>query len=100
MKGHWHAAHGEETLHKYYVDFDHRFSWEMETAFPENGVPDGLSFQDLDDQMAWVAEVGCTIFQSWSTDGKHGCDVAQALLHTWVHRLMGRDSGTLDDFFA
>ena len=38
-------------------------------------------------------------FIEWLTEGRHDCEVAQALLHTWTRFLKGTPSDTLSDFY-
>ncbi len=95
----WRPGHGKEPLHMYYTDFDLRPEHEVQDIFPEeDGVPAGLNFQDLDDA-EWLTEFSPNVFQEWLTEGRHNCDVAQALLHAWTHTMQGSASDTLCDLF-
>ena len=97
--GFWRPGHGKEPLHMYYTDFDLRPEHEVQDIFPEeDGVPAGLNFQDLDDA-EWLTEFSPSVFQEWLTEGRHNCDVAQALLHAWTHTMQGSASDTLCDLF-
>ena len=82
----------------YYTDFDLRPEHELEEIFDFDAVPAVLNFQDLDES-DWLTESPSSVFQEWLTEGRHNCDVAQALLHTWTHHLQGSASDTLKDFF-
>ena len=94
----WRKGHGVEPLHMYYVDFDIRSEHELEDIFPMDDVPSALHFRDLDES-DYVTELTRNVFQDWLTEGRHNCDVAQALLHTWTHYLQGSANDTLHDFF-
>ena len=97
-RGNWRPGHGEETLHMYYDAFDMRDDYELETIFPEDAVPTQLNFQDLNEDDL-VTELPFPLFQDWLIEGKFNCDVAQAMLHTWMHDMRGSDKDTLRDFF-
>ncbi len=97
-EGDWRPGHGTEPLHMYYTDFGLRPKHELEEIFDFDAVPAGLNFQDLDES-DWLTELSSSVFQEWLTEGRHNCDVAQALLHTWTHHLQGSASDTLKDFF-
>ena len=97
-RGNWRPGHGEETLHMYYDAFDLREDHEIETIFPEDGVPLLLNFQDLRED-DFITEISFTQFEDWLIEGKFNCDVAQAMLHTWMHDMQGSTNETLRDFF-
>ena len=66
---------------------------------PEDGIPDGLNIQDVDSE-EWPSEFTAQAFQAWLYEGRHNCDVAQALLHAWTHNnLRTSDNETIYDFF-
>jgi hypothetical protein len=98
QRGNWRPGHGEETMHMYYDAFDMRDEHDIDLIFPEDAVPTQLNFKDLheDDH---VTEFRFSLFQDWLVEGKLNCDVAQALLHTWIHDMRGSDSDTLRDYF-
>lgn len=98
QRGDWRPGHGGETLHMYYDAFDMRDEHEIESIFPEDAVPTQLNFQDLHEDYI-VTELRFALFQDWLVEGKFNCDVAQALLHTWIHDMRGSDNDTLRDFF-
>ena len=98
QRGNWRPGHGEETMHMYYDAFDMRDEHDIDVIFPEDAVPTQLNFQDLHEEDN-VTEFPFTLFQDWLVEGKFNCDVAQAMLHTWIHDLRGNDSDTLRDFF-
>ena len=98
-RGHWRSAHGEEPVHKFYKDFDWRPAGELEELFPDDAVPDGLHFRDMDESQ-YVTELDCHTFQHWLTEGRHNCEIAQALLHTWINDLQTSAHETLASFFS
>ena len=69
----------------FYTDFDIRPDYEFEEILPENAVPDGLNFRSVDD-VDDATTITRIEFQDWLTEGRHSCDVAQSLLHVWVHQ--------------
>ena len=94
----WRPGNGEETLHLYYDAFDMRDTHEMQELFPEDAVPTQLNFQNLREEDT-LHELRFHTFQDWLVEGKFNCDVAQAMLHTWIHDMRGSDSDTLRDFY-
>ena len=91
--GNWRPGHGREPLQMYFTDFDIRDDHELEHIFEENAVPASLNFQDLD-EADYVTELTPAVFQDWLAEGRHDCDVAQALLPAWAHDVQGSASET------
>jgi hypothetical protein len=83
----------------YYTSFDVREEHELDAMFPDDGVPAGLNFQDLDES-DYVTELTPAVFQDWLSEGRHNCDLAQAALRVWTYDLRGSANDTLHDFFT
>ncbi len=72
---------------------------ELAEYLPDDGIPEGLNIQDVDTE-DWATEFTAEAFQDWLYEGRHNCDVAQALLHAWTHNnLRSSDNDTIYDFF-
>ena len=78
--------------------FDMRDDHHIDSIFSEDALPTQLKSQYLheDDH---VTEFRLGLFQDWLVEGKLNCDVAHAMLYTWIHDMHGSDSDTLRDFF-
>ena len=61
-------------------------------------MPADLHFQDVD-EADYITAFTCRTFQNWLTEGRHNCDIAQALVHTWVNDIQTSAHDTLADFF-
>ena len=96
--GHWRENRDEEPMHMYYTEFDWLEDDEIATVLPEDGVPDTLHIEDLDEE---EPTSGMTLqeFQDWIWEGRHDCEVAQAMLRMWVGALRATGSDTLGDFY-
>ena len=87
----------------YYTDFERRDDHELAEIFPGEGgdgaVPAALNFQDLDEN-DYIPDFTPIVFQEWLSEGRHNCDIAQAVLHVWTHDLLGAACDSLHDFFT
>jgi hypothetical protein len=102
--GTWRPHHGTEPMHLYYSGFEWLAEDALEEALPEDGVPEGLNFQDVDEEDAaagGLREAGLDreLFVDWLREGRHDCEVAQALLRAWTANLAGRGNDSLEDLF-
>ena len=98
QRANWREGQGEEPLHAYYVGFDFMSDDDLLTNFPSDDVPSGLNIQDLNVEDA-PAELTAECFQDWLYEGRHTCEVAESLLHTWTHHLQSSDQDCIMDFF-
>ena len=98
MEAFWRADEISGPMHQYYTGFDTRTTAQIEEVFPEDDVPEGLHFEDVEDFEHPDAFTE-NQFIEWLTEGRHDCEVAQALLHTWTRFLKGTPSDTLSDFY-
>ena len=97
--GEWREDQGTEPLHQYYVGFDFMSDEELTECFPEDGIPDDLNIQEVDTE-EWATEFTAETFQDWLYEGRHNCEVAQALLHAWTrNNLRSSDNETIYDFY-
>ena len=65
--------------------------------FPSDDVPSVLNIQDVyveDAPAEFIAEG----FQDWLYEGRHHCEVAECLLHTWTHHLQLSDHDCIMTF--
>ena len=76
-----------------------RAEHEFEEVYPQDEVPATLNFQDLQDTEL-VHELDVRTFEEWLSEGRHNCDIAQALLHVWTSTMRGSHDDTLHDFFT
>ena len=67
-------------MHKYYVGFEWLNDDEIEALLPEDGVPEDLHFETLQDDDA-VDGLGADDFEEWLHWGRYDQPLAQALLH-------------------
>ena len=72
----------------YYTEFDWLDEEELATVLPEDGVPESLHIEDLDDE-PHVSGMTKQEFQDWIWEGRHDCEVAQAMLRMWLGVLRG-----------
>ena len=71
---------------------------EIHELFPEDDVPADLHMQDLVVDTSRT-DLAPEEFHDWLYEGRLNCDVAQALLHAWVHHLAAPgDNGIMDLF--
>ena len=73
----------------YYSSFDWLSPEQLEQLLPEDGVPEDLNFQDIDEALP-TGGLTRALFVDWLQEGCHDCPVAQALLNAWATRLQGR----------
>ena len=98
-RGSWRPGHGVEALHLFYDGVDLRADHEIEEVFAQDEVPAGLHFRDLE-ETELVHELDLRTFEEWLTEGRHNCDIAQAVLHAWTSTLRGSQDDTLHDLFS
>ena len=98
LKGNWRPHQGEEPLHKWYTGFDWLSDADIEECFPLDDVPEGLHIENLDETVATNTGMNVDIFTLWLNEGRHDCEVAQTLLHLWIHTLAASKHDTLYDF--
>ena len=98
LKGTWRSHQGEEPLHKWYTGFDWLSETEIEEAFPEDDIPDGLHIETLEEEGPQEVSMNVDVFSCWLNEGRHDCEVAQILLHLWTHTLASSTHETLYDF--
>ena len=71
---------------------------EIDEVYPEDDVPADLHMQEIVVDTS-RKELTPEEFHDWLHEGKLNCDVAQALLHAWVHHLASpTDNGIIDLF--
>jgi len=97
-KGHWRPHHGEEPMHKYYVGFEWLSDEELEALLPEDGVPEDLHFETLQDEDA-VDGLGADDFEEWLRWGRYDQPLAQALLHHWQADVSVCGNDSVQDFY-
>ena len=100
LKGNWRAHQGEEPLNKWYTGFDWLSDLEIEEAFPDDDIPEGVHFETLDDDCNSNLSFTLDVFLCWLTEGRYHCAVAQDLLRLWTYTLAGSKHETLYDFFS
>ena len=61
-------------------------------------MPATLNFRDLQDTDL-VHELDVRTFEEWLSEGRHNCDIAQAVLHAWTSTMRGSHDDTLHDLF-
>ena len=88
-----------EALHLFYDGVDLRADHEIEEVFAQDEVPAGLHFRDLE-ETELVHELDLRTFEEWLAEGRHNCDIAQAVLHAWTSTLRGSQDDTLHDLFS
>ena len=93
----WRPDQEPGPMHQYYAGFDVLTAHQIEDVFPEDGVPDGLHFEDVDEADAPDAFTE-TQFVQWLSEGRYDCEVAQTLLHAWTRFLKGTPNDALADF--
>ena len=86
-------------MHKWYTGFDWLSETEIEEAFPLDAVPENIHIETLDETEATTADMSVDVFTCWLNEGRHDCEVAQTLLHLWIHTLPASKHDTLYDFF-
>ena len=82
----------------YYSSFDWLSPEQLEQLLPEDGVPEDLNFQDIDEALP-TGGLTRVLFVDWLQEGRHDCPVAQVLLNAWATRLQGAANESLEDFF-
>ena len=98
QRRHWRTHYEEEHSHSYYVDFDFMSDDELAEVLPEDDVPQGLNMQELDPEHART-DLSGEEFEDWLYEGRHNCDVAQALFHAWSQpHLRATDQDCFNDF--
>jgi hypothetical protein len=97
-RGEWRPGRGVEARHMYYSSFDWLSPEQLEQLLPEDGVPEDLNFQDIDEALP-TGGLTRALFVDWLQEGRHDCPVAQALLNAWATRLQGAANESLEDFF-
>ena len=85
-------------MHQYFTGFDVLSAAEIEEVFPEDDVPDGLHFEDVDETDTLDAFTEPQFVQ-WLTEGRYDCEVAQTLLHAWTRFMKGTANDALSDFY-
>ena len=95
----WRPACDFEPMHRYYTAFDWLDRCEIEECLPENDVPAGLHFKDLEEEpekKGMTREGFCNFLQ----EGHFDCPIAIAVLHCWVHGAnKAHGNSSLTDFF-
>ena len=86
-------------MHQYYTGFDVRTDEDIDLLFPEDGVPEGLHFEDVDETENQDALTELD-FVHWLTEGRHDCEVANTLLQAWTSFFKSSGNDALPDFFA
>ena len=73
----------------------------LEEIRPGDGIPEELHFEHMpeEDELA-TAALSSTEFVDGLSWGRHECEVAQMLLHTWLQDHRGQEDEGLDDFFC
>ena len=94
----WRQDEEPGPMHQYYSGFDTLTADEIEEVFPEDDVPDGLHFEDIEETEVVDAFPEQQVTQ-WLSEGRHDCEVAQTLLHAWTRFLQGTANDSLSDFF-
>ena len=89
LKGNWRAHQGEEPLNKWYTGSDWLSDLEIEEAFPDDDIPEGVHFETLDDDCNSNLSFTLDVFLCWLTEGRYHCAVAQDLLRLWTYTLAG-----------
>ena len=85
-------------MHKYYTGFDWLDEDTIEELLPEDGVPDTLKIDDLDEK-DFPSSLSRNDFQDWLWEGRHDCDVAFAILRLWISKLRGSGNATLNELY-
>ena len=78
----------------YYGNFDLLSAREIEELLPEDGVPEGLHFHDIDEELPLVG-LSRSDFVDWLTEGRHDCDVARTFGHAWIQEFQGGGGGQM-----
>ena len=99
LKGTWRQHQGEEPLNKWYAQFDWLSETNIDYALPDDGIPEDLHVETLEDDCPEECGLTVDLFSSWINEGRHDCEVAQMLLHLWIHTLSASNHETLHDFF-
>ena len=98
LPGTWRQSRSEEPMHMYYSTCDWLSDSQMEAVFPDDGVPADLHMETFD-ETDFPTSLCASDFVDWLREGRQDCEVAQALLRTWVATLALTDSDTLEDLF-
>ena len=83
----WRHDEDPGPMHQYFTGFDVLSAAEIEEVFPEDDVPDGLHFEDVDETETLDAFTEPQFVQ-WLTEGRYDCEVAQTLLHAWTRFML------------
>ena len=94
----WRHDEDPGPMHQYFTGFDVLSAAEIEEVFPEDDVPEGLHFEDVDETDTLDAFTEPQFVQ-WLTEGRYDCEVAQTLLHAWTRFMKGTANDALSDFF-
>ena len=97
IEEHWRQDEDAGPMHQYYTGFEVLSTEEIEDIFPEDDVPDGLHFEDVDEQDSPDSFTEQQ-FVEWLTEGRHDCEVAQTLLQAWTRFMKGTGNDALPDF--
>ena len=95
----WRADEHPGPMHQYYTGFDVRNDEDIELLFPEDDIPEGLHFEDVDETEKKDALTQLE-FVHWLTEGRHDCEVAYTLLQAWTSFFKSSGNDALPDFFA
>ena len=85
-------------MHMYYTEFDWLDDADINAVLPEDGVPETLHIEDLEDEEP-ASGLSKQDFQDWLWEGRHDCEVALAFLRMWVGTMRGTGNDTIGDFF-
>ena len=97
IEAQWRHDEDAGPMHQYFTGFEMLSTEEIEESFPEDDVPDGLHFEDVDDQESPDSFTE-QHFVEWLTEGRHDCEVAQTLLQAWTRFMKGTGNDALPDF--
>ena len=86
-------------MNKWYAQFDWLSETDIDYALPDDGIPEDLHVETLEDDCPQECALTVDLFSSWINEGRHDCEVAQMLLHLWIHTLSASNHETLYDFF-
>ena len=87
-------------MHQSLSNYDLRTAEEIEEILPDNSVPADLHFQDAPEEAAApAATLAHEEFADWIHHGRHGCKIAQMLLHTWLETHRATHDDDVADFF-
>ena len=88
----------DSTMHFYYSEIG-QWDEDVITQLPEHDVPKDLHIQDLDGQRD-DENIDEGIFQTWMIEGRHDCEIANALLSLWITAWRQHDAETHFDLYA